>query len=136
MLIIVRDPARELTIKFSRETSEANLVIAWEPGAVRVGQEWIRSNLILSADDVLRDWAAADPEALQVADLEPAVALRPEIIIVGTGASLTLPKVDLMSALGAQGIGLEIMDTPAACRTYNVLIHERRAVVAALFLAH
>lgn len=103
---------------------------------MRVGPEWIRSNLILSAEDVIRDWAASDPEGLEVADLEPAMALGPQIIIVGTGASLTLPKVDLMAAIGAHGIGLEIMDTPAACRTYNVLIHEQRSVVAALFLSH
>ena len=134
--IIERGRCQETPIKFSRESSEANLVAAWEPGAVRVGQEWIRSNLILSAENVLRDWAASDPEGLEVADLEPAMALGPQIIIVGTGAALTLPKIDLMAAIGAHGIGLEIMDTPAACRTYNVLIHERRSVVAALFLSH
>lgn len=134
--IIDRGCGQETLIKFSRESSEANLVVAWESGAIRVGQEWIRSNLILSAEDVLRDWAASDPEGLEAVDLEPAMALGPEIIIVGTGASLTLPKLDLMAEMGARGIGLEIMDTPAACRTYNVLIHERRAVVAALFLSH
>lgn len=133
-LIIGGSPVQEPAIKFTRETSEANLVSAWERGGVRVGEEWIRSNLILSAEEVLRDWAAADPAALQLADLEPAMALDPQLIIVGTGASLKLPDVDLMTEVAARGIGLEIMDTPAACRTYNVLVHERRAVVAALFM--
>ncbi|GIT14439.1 MAG: hypothetical protein CM1200mP36_01950 [Gammaproteobacteria bacterium] len=92
------------------------------------------NNLILSAEDVLHDWAVSDPESLELADLATAMALEPDVIIVGTGASLTLPQTDLMSEVAAHGIGLEIMDTPAACRTYNVLVHERRAVVAALFL--
>lgn len=122
-------------MKLTREISEANLVAAWESGAVRIGDEWIRgSNVILSAEEVLRGWTAPDPERLEVSDLEPAIALGPEVLIVGTGASLMLPAVDLMTEVAAHGIGLEIMDTPAACRTYNVLVHERRAVVAALFL--
>ena len=82
----------------------------------------------------MHDWAVSDPENLELADLATAMALEPDVIIVGTGASLTLPQTDLMSEVAAHGIGLEIMDTPAACRTYNVLVHERRAVVAALFL--
>ena len=89
---------------------------------------------MLCAQAIVRDWMPTDPEHLQVSDLEPAMALKPQIILLGTGASLTLPKVDLMAALAEQGVGLEIMDTPAACRTYNVLIHEHRAVAAALFL--
>jgi len=83
---------------------------------------------------MVRDWTTTDPEQLQISDLEPAMTLEPQIILLGTGMSLTLPEVDLMAAAAQRGIGLEIMDTPAACRTYNVLIHERRAVVAALFL--
>jgi len=82
----------------------------------------------------LHDWAVSDPASLELADLATAMALEPDVIIVGTGVSLTLPQTDLMSEVAAHGIGLEIMDTPAACRTYNVLVHERRAVVAALFL--
>ena len=114
--------------------SEANLVAAWESGAVRIGEEWIRSHLILSAEDVVRDWDVSDPAGLELTDLAPAIELEPDVIILGTGTSLTLPEIDLMSEVATHGIGLEIMDTPAACRTYNVLVHERRAVVAALFL--
>ena len=122
-------------MKFSREITEANLVGAWETGGIRVGEEWIRSHLILSAEELLRDWAVSDPEGLELGDLEPAMALRPEIVIIGTGTALSRPRADLAAQLAARGVGLEIMDTPAACRTYNVLIHERRAVVAALFLS-
>jgi uncharacterized protein len=53
--------------------------------------------------------------------------------LLGTGSEMLLPDVDLMAKLGARSIGLEIMSTPAACRTFNVLLHEQRRVIAALF---
>jgi uncharacterized protein len=67
-------------------------------------------------------------------DLEPAFALAPEIIILGTGHGACAPNLELMQSLAAKSIGLEIMNTPAACRTYNVLVHEQRRVVAALLV--
>jgi uncharacterized protein len=120
-------------MQLTLETSAANVVRAWEAGAVRVGEEWIRGHLIVSARELLRGWAVSDPAALELTDLEPAFELEPEIIVLGTGPSLVLPLADLMAELAQRRIGLEIMDTPAACRTYNVLVHERRSVVAALF---
>jgi uncharacterized protein len=121
-------------LKFTLETSDVNLISAWEPDAVRVGEEWHRGHLILSAQHILSDWTVTSPDTLQANDLSAAIELGPEIILLGTGNHLALPDIDLMAALAGQGIGLEIMDTPAACRTYNVLIHESRNVVAALFI--
>jgi uncharacterized protein len=121
-------------VKLTRETSEVNLIHAWEPDAVRVGEEWLRSHLIVSSERIIRDWTSARPESLNIQDLEPAIELKPEIILLGTGATLAAPDVELMAAVASYGIGLEIMDTPAACRTYNVLTHEDRQVVAALFV--
>ncbi len=89
--------------------------------------------MIVTPDQLLEDWRATTPSELVVADLEPALALHPEIVLIGTGEQVLLPDVDLMGALAARAIGLEIMSTAAACRTYNVLTHERRRVVAALF---
>jgi uncharacterized protein len=121
-------------LKFTLETSDVNLISAWEPDAVRVGKEWYRSHLILSSQRILSDWTVTAPDRLQANDLSAAIELDPEIILLGTGNHLALPDIDLMAELADQGIGLEIMDTPAACRTYNVLIHESRNVVAALFI--
>ncbi|MCH2668248.1 MAG: MTH938/NDUFAF3 family protein [Gammaproteobacteria bacterium] len=101
---------------------------------MRVGEQWIHSHLIISAQNLLTDWNVSDPNSLTLADLELAIAFEPELIILGTGNSVCIPNLDLMAEAANQGIGLEIMDTPAACRTYNVLVHENRAVVAALFL--
>jgi uncharacterized protein len=121
-------------LKFTLETSDVNLISAWEPDAVRVGKEWYRGHLILSSQRILSDWTVTAPDKLQANDLSAAIELDPEIILLGTGNHQALPDIDLMAELADQGIGLEIMDTPAACRTYNVLIHESRNVVAALFI--
>ena len=101
---------------------------------MRIGDEWIDSHLIVSANRIVTEWRPADPEDLAAADLEPVLALEPDIIILGTGETLRRPRMDLMSLMADRGIGLEIMDTPAACRTYNVLLHESRSVAAALFI--
>jgi len=101
---------------------------------VRIGEDWIRAHFIVSADGIVRDWRPPTPEELRLGDLEPALAPDPDIIILGTGDTLLRPKLDLMGLMAERGVGLEIMSTPAACRTYNVLLHEGRAVVAALFM--
>lgn len=117
----------------SRETTSVNLIAAWRNGAILVGEDWLHGHVIISPETIIRDWAVDTPTSLAVDELEPAVVLQPEILLVGTGARLELPEANLMQLLAERGIGLEIMDTPAACRTYNVLAHEHRRVVAALF---
>lgn len=81
------------------------------------------------------DWSpTVSPEELRVEDLQPALALRPEVLIVGTGLRSILPPPKLAAILANEGIGVEFMDTRAACRTFNVLSGEGREVVAALFI--
>jgi uncharacterized protein len=125
--------AKARVMELSREVTQANIVRAWEPGRVRIGNEWLEGHLIVAPDRIIADWSVASPERVDVESLEPAIALAPEIILLGTGPGLVLPDVELMAQLAAETIGLEIMDTPAACRTFNVLVHEQRRVVAALF---
>lgn len=121
-------------MKLTLEKSDVNLIRAWEADAIRIGDEWFRSHLIVAAENLIQDWQPGLPSSLRIEDLDLAVSLEPEIILLGTGSRLTTPDIALMSDAAALGIGLEIMDTPAACRTYNVLTHERRDVVAALFV--
>ena len=87
--------------------------------------------MIVAADN-LESWQPSTPAQLTSDDLAPALALAPEVVLIGTGTERVLPDIELMAALGSHGVGLEIMSTPAACRTYNVLVHEGRRVVAAL----
>lgn len=122
-------------MQVTREVSASHLVRAWEPGRIRIGEQWYAGNLIVTADTIVRDWTLATPGRLSVGDLEPALAFRPELIVVGAGHEPTPPDVDLMAALAEKGVGLEFMQIQAACRTFNVLVHEGRRVAAAL-IAH
>jgi uncharacterized protein len=122
-------------VQLSRDTASANLIRAYEPGRVRIAERWLRGHLIVAPERLIEDWRVGAPADVGVADLEPALKLEPEIVLLGTGAELEWPEADLMSELAARGVGLEIMSTPAACRTFNVLVHEQRRVVAALFNA-
>lgn len=120
-------------MEIARENPQANVVRAWERGRLRIGATWYEGHVIIAPDRVIADWDVASPQEVGRGALEPAVALAPEIILLGTGPDVLLPDVELMSALAAESIGLEIMTTPAACRTFNVLLNEQRRVVAALF---
>jgi uncharacterized protein len=120
-------------MQLALDSSARHFIRAWEPGRIRVADRWITGNVIVGAERIIESWAAAAPGALTVVDLEPALALEPAIVLVGTGAEQSLPDVELMAALAARSVGLEIMSTPAACRTFNVLLQEQRRVVAALF---
>ena len=110
------------------------MIRAWRRGGLRIGDEWLRSHVIVSADRIVRDWRPPAPGEMGPGDLEAALAADPDIIILGTGGALLRPELDLMAMMAERGVGLEIMSTPAACRTYNVLLHEGRAVVAALYI--
>ena len=119
-------------MQLTRDSGALNFIRAWEPGRVRIADRWIAGPVIVSADLVLEGWTLAAPTALAIADLEPALALEPTILLLGTGIDRPLPDVELMAAMAERRVGLEIMSTPAACRTFNVLLQEGRRVVAAL----
>jgi uncharacterized protein len=119
-------------MQITRESTAAHLIRAYERGRIRIGDRWLAGNVIVAPDRLIEEWRVASLADLSIEDLEPALALQPQIVLLGTGADVVLPDVDLMAALAARAIGLEIMSTPAACRTFNVLVHERRRVAAAL----
>jgi uncharacterized protein len=121
------------TVQLTRDTSAAHLIRAWEAGRIRIAERWLQGNVLIAWDRIIEDWPAPSPADLTLRHLQPAIELQPEIILLGTGSEMLLPDVDLMAKLGARSIGLEIMSTPAACRTFNVLLHEQRRVIAALF---
>ena len=121
-------------MQITREESVSNLIRAFEPGRIRIGQQWLTGNLIVTAEVIVSDWRPGDASRVTVADLEPALEHDPELIIVGGGTDVITPDVELMQELAGLAIGLEYMQTQAACRTYNVLVHEGRRVAAALIL--
>lgn len=113
----------------------ALLVHSYAPGEVRVGDTVLRRSCLLKSDQLVSDWRPQSIEELTETDLDAVLALKPEIVVVGSGVRQRFPPTVLTAALLARGIGCEVMDTGAACRTYNVLATEGRAVVAALFVS-
>jgi uncharacterized protein len=103
------------------------------PGYVLLNEARVEHSLVVSPVRCLMAWAP-DFEALTQAHFEALLELEPEVVLLGTGRSLRFPHPSLTQALVAAGIGLEVMDTQAACRTYAVLASEGRRVVAALIL--
>lgn len=123
-----RKNAAEMQITLEQSTN--NLIRAWEPGRIQIGEQWLTGNLIVTADRIVSDWLPVNGPRIGVEDLSPALEIKPELVVVGAGMGTLTPDIDLMAELAALGIGLEYMQTPAACRTYNVLVHEgRRALL-------
>jgi len=89
----------------------------------------IRSFIVTPAE-LIEEWPVRDVNALTSGDLEPLLALQPEVIILGAGAVQAFPPMETMAACLSRGIGLETMTNSAAARTFNVLAAEGRRVVA------
>lgn len=116
-----------------RETGDGVYRIrSFEPGRVTVNETVYESGLVLSLTDLYHPWNVTDATALAMDDLAPVLALDPEIILLGTGDSQRFPPREVMRDVVQRQIGLEVMDTASACRTFNVLMAEGRRIVAAL----
>jgi len=98
----------------------------------RIGDEWYRGPVIVSADAVIADWRVDSIAGLGEADLEAVFRLEPEIVLLGTGPTQQFIEPALTVCFYRRGIGVEAMTTQAACRTFNVLMSERRKAVAAM----
>ena len=122
------------SMKFHLTTGEGNVFTGHGAGFVRLGVVEYRDNLIVTPERIVAGWAPGGFDQLSEADFNSLAALEPEVALLGTGATLRFPHPRLARALVDAGIGLEVMDTPAACRTFNILAAEGRKVAAALFL--
>ncbi|HEU4485872.1 MAG TPA: Mth938-like domain-containing protein [Povalibacter sp.] len=111
-----------------------HLVRAYQQGEIRVGEDVYRRSCLLSAQTIVSDWRPQTIDELRAEDFAAILALEPEIVVLGSGTRQKFPPYSLLAGILARGIGCEVMDTGAACRTYNVLVSEDRRAVAALFL--
>lgn len=109
-----------------------NMFTAYGEGYVAVNNEKHEKNLILLPESIIPEWSTATVETLTDHDMQKLLTLGTEIVLLGTGKRLRFPQGALMRPFAPAGIGLEIMDLKAACRTYNILAEEGRKVAAAL----
>jgi uncharacterized protein len=122
-------------VKIERDEAPGrNTFTGYGEGYVEVNRTRHCASLVVAGDRLVTDWPAASLESLSADHLAAIVELAPEIVLIGTGSTFRFPEPQLLAPLRSAGIGVEVMDTPAACRTYNILLGEGRNVVAALIV--
>ena len=107
---------------------------SYQPGKIQINDKTLTESVIISPDQLIENWSPQTIDALTAASLLPVLTLKPDILLIGTGRDLVFPPVELYGDLINAGIGIEIMDTSAACRTFQALSAENRRVVAALII--
>jgi len=122
-------------MKFAQDSQDEGYVItAYDDNSVSINGKSFSQSLIVSTLQLKDDWNLTSIKSLQTSHIEQILTLKPELIIIGTGDRLIFPAVEAYAAIIQQGIGVDFMDTGAACRTYNILMSEGRDVVAGLVL--
>ncbi len=122
-------------MRFTQDSSsDTNLIRAYGAGELRINNEIYRETVIVSASLVLIEPNIRDANDLAILDASRILAQSPELVLLGTGPRQTFPNSSFRAQFLNAGIGLEVMDTGAACRTFNVLVAEQRRVVALLMV--
>jgi uncharacterized protein len=110
------------------------LIRAYAPGKITVNDATYTSSLVLTPEGIWPEWTPQIFPELAAEHFEAIAVRRQEVVILGTGALLTFPAPACLAPLSRAGIGVEVMDTAAACRTYNILAADGRKVIAALLM--
>ena len=114
--------------------SGANTITGYGLGYVEINQTPYSHAVLMSSDGSISEWPVQSFEALEASHFTQMVALKPELILIGTGSRQRFPSPELLKTLISAKIGFEIMDSQAACRTYNILVGEGRQVLLALIV--
>ena len=114
--------------------SGANTITGYGDGYIEINKIPYSHAVLLSSDGEILEWAIKSFDDLSPADFTQMASLKPELIIIGTGKRQRFPKPELLKTLIEAKIGFEVMDSQAACRTYNILVGEGRQVLLALIV--
>lgn len=115
-------------------TAGQNTIFGYDKNYIDVNGVRYSQPLLLMPDWIDSPWLVNDVAALKFDDFQALTERKPAIVVFGSGGKFQFPDVSIMAAFSAAQIGFEVMDTGAACRTYNVLMSEGRNVAAALFI--
>ena len=135
-------------MKISLEAGNGYLIHSYEPGKVEILQSIIRADLqasssarttytdslLISQDVLIPNWQVVHDDTLSSEHIKAIIETEPEVVLIGTGKKIELCHFKVVPEFHKLNIGVEIMDTGAACRTYNVLASEGRKVTAALLM--
>ena len=122
-------------MKFAEaDLNEGYFITRYDENILQINGKDFDQSLIISSQQLKTDWSPHSVEELASEHFLPIIQLKPELVLLGTGNKLVFPPVEIYAELIKLGIGVEIMDTGAACRTYNILSGEGRHVVCGLIL--
>jgi uncharacterized protein len=133
-------------MQFNEERDfSAYTIRSYEPGKVNIiapayeneaespkeRQKALTNSFIMTPRTLIKDWPPASLQEITAHHLQDVGELKPEIVLLGTGENLEFPGPEVTEGLAKAGIGVEVMDSGAACRTYNILVNEGRYVAIA-----
>jgi uncharacterized protein len=121
-------------MKLQPDRFDVQAITGYGPGWVGVNADKITHSVIVSSGGERIEWSASRFEDLGAAHFEQLAKIGAEIVIFGSGERIRFPQAAWLQPLIAKRIGIETMDTAAACRTYNVLAQEGRSVAVALLI--
>ena len=121
-------------MKFHLQAAAANVIAGVGADWIRIGETEYRQSLVVTPDAVATGWAPAGFAALTEQDFAALLQHDPELVLLGTGPTQRFPHPKLLQSLARARVGVEAMDTRAACRTFNILVAENRRAVAALVI--
>ena len=123
-------------MKMARDDGAGRYTVrSYNAGEVQIRDRRYVRSLIVLPERILPDWEPGHPADLRESDLRPVIEHGPEVLILGTGERQVFPEPALFAELMARGIGFEVMDNAAACRTYNILVAEGREAALALVIS-
>jgi len=107
---------------------------AYERDQITINDRVYTQSLVLSPDKLIDSWSVNSIAELRTEHLECIFDLKPDVILLGTGEKQIFPDIHILGHFAKRGLGVEVMNTGALCRTYNILVAEDRQVVAAFIL--
>ena len=110
----------------------ATRISSYGPGYFAVGDRLVQQAIVIAADGTVEPWPPVVLADLEEPHLRQILSRAPEVVLLGTGSRQEFPPAEIFRPFAEAGVGFEVMDTAAACRTFNVLAAESREVVAGL----
>tara|TARA_B100001059_G_C17767919_1_gene546658 strand:- start:1080 stop:1475 length:396 start_codon:yes stop_codon:yes gene_type:complete len=124
---------REVHLKFTKELTDTLTIQNINSNGILINDKLWPNIIALTAQEIVEDWPKVEVSELTDVHFSTLIKYQPEIIIVGTGRENIFAPRELMFSFARRGIGLELMSTPAAARTFNVIASEGRPVAAVLY---
>ena len=107
-------------------------ILGYQSGGIVVNDQAYVDAVVVSPEEAPERWPVQSIAEITLESIELLLSRKPEVVLLGTGPKQTFPDMQILSSFYERGIGIEVMDTAAACRTFNIIAGEGRRVVAGL----